>query len=355
MPFYVADRASDRNNNFNLIRMFAAIGVLISHSWPIALGAGTAEPLSGLLPGMTLGEVSVLVFFCISGFFIARSFANRSSLGAFLMARILRLFPALVVVLVLTVLVAGLWLSTAPPSQFWAATPGYILHNLSLFFLQYDLPGVFSGNPYGPAINGSLWTLNYEVLCYGGVVLAGVAGLLARPALFGLALVGFLGLFAMAEVLDMPGRVETLLRLAFPFAVGMSFWVWRTHIRLSGWLALIFLAASMLIRGTEWFFPVFTTALSYAVFVAGYARVPMLLHYNRIGDYSYGTYIYAFPVQQLVAYHGILSPEANIALALPVTLFCAILSWHWVEAPMLKLKLTGQGGRAGHPRPTRRI
>lgn len=129
----IADRASGRDNNFNLLRILAALGVLVSHAYPISLGFGTPEPLSAVLGGVTLGTVSVMIFFSISGFFITRSFAGRTSVARFLQARCLRLFPALVVVLITTLLVGGIWLTTAAPVVFWAAAPDYFLRNLGLF------------------------------------------------------------------------------------------------------------------------------------------------------------------------------------------------------------------------------
>ena len=224
-PPRFADRAAGRGNNFNLLRILAAIGVLISHAYPISLGPDAAEPLSAQLGGITLGTVSVMIFFSISGFFITRSFAARASLARFLQARCLRLFPALIVVSAVTVLVAGFWLTTAPQTVFWAAVPEYVLRNITLFSLNYDLPGVFAANLYGPAINGSLWTLSYEVLCYLGVVVAGLAGLLARPWLFALALIGFAGSYALNMVHPLHARIDSLLLLGLPFAIGMAFWV----------------------------------------------------------------------------------------------------------------------------------
>jgi len=186
----IGDRIAEHNNNFNLLRMLAATGVLVSHAYPISLGGGAVEPLATLLKGITLGSLCLMVFFVISGFFIARSFAGKSSLISFLRARALRLFPALAVALAATVLAAAA-LTTASAAVYWAAVPEYYLGNVTLFFLKYELPGVFATNPYGGAINGSLWTLNYEVLCYMGVVICGLLGLLGRPALFGLGLAGF--------------------------------------------------------------------------------------------------------------------------------------------------------------------
>ena len=334
----IADRASGRDNNFNLLRILAALGVLVSHAYPISLGADAAEPLSVFLGGSTLGTVSVMIFFSISGFFITRSFAGRRSLTQFLRARALRLFPALVVVLIVTVLVSGLWLTTVTPSEFWSATPKYILRNVTLFSPLYDLPGVFVANPYGPPINGSLWTLNYEVLCYVSVVLAGLAGLLSRPWFFAVALLGFAVAYCVNMLHPLHPRIDNLLRLGLPFAVGMSFWVWRRVIPLSVPIGLVLLACVYLSRQTAIIEPVMALALAYGVFVIGYAKSPLLHRYNRVGDYSYGTYVYAFPIQQMVAGFVVVSPLTNIALALPATLCCAILSWHLVEAPAVRSK-----------------
>ena len=334
----IADRASGRDNNFNLLRILAALGVLVSHAYPISLGFGTAEPLSGLLGGVTLGTVSVMIFFSISGFFITRSFAGRSSMARFLQARGLRLFPALVVVLLVTLLVCGFWLTTAAPGVFWAAAPDYFLRNVTLFVLRYDLPGVFAANPYGAPINGSLWTLNYEVLCYLGVILAGLAGLLERPWLFGAALAGFAIVYGVNLVHPLHPRIDSLLMLALPFGIGMSFWVWRRVIPLSVALAVVLLILAYFARQTPITEPVLALALSYTVFVIGYAKSPVLAAYNRMGDYSYGTYVYAFPIQQMLASFGVVTPFANMALALPATLICAVLSWHLVEAPAMRLK-----------------
>jgi peptidoglycan/LPS O-acetylase OafA/YrhL len=333
----IGDRSAGNNNNFNLLRMMAATGVLISHAYPISLGADASQPLATLLKGLTLGNLCVMIFFSISGFFIARSFARKSSLRSFLRARALRLFPALMVVLAVTVIVAAT-LSTASAKIYWSAVPEYYLRNLSLFFLKYELPGVFTTNPYGGAINGSLWTLNYEVLCYMGVVVCGLLGFLGRPALFGLGLAGFAIAYGFTMMLDLHSRIEALMSLALPFAVGMSFWVWRDRIPLTPSLA----AAGGLVATLAWltpiFIPVFTLAVSYAVFVLGYARLSWAMSYNRIGDYSYGTYVYAFPIQQSLAWYGVVCPLWNMAIATPLTLFCAVLSWHFVESQALKWK-----------------
>jgi len=339
----IGDLAGSRDNHFNLLRMLAATGVLVSHAWPISLGPGAPEPLGAAL-GFSLGTVCVFVFFAISGFFITRSYAEAPDWRRFLRARVLRLFPALAVVLVVIVLVAGTVLGGADPEAVWRAAPAYLLRNLTLVSLQYELPGVLLNTPYGPTINGSLWTLVYEVLCYLGVLAAGVLGLLHRPRLFGpvLGLVAA-GCLAVPYLGPVHPRIETAAALALPFTVGAGLYVWRDRLPLSGMLATGLWGLAAVLHGFgpapgPAFLPAFVLALCYSVFCLGYARVPGLLGYNRLGDYSYGIYIYAFPIQQLWAEAGVRDPLANIALSLPPVLVCAALSWHLVERRALALK-----------------
>ena len=216
--------------------MIAATAVLVSHAFPIALGEGAAEPLY-TLTGMSLGGHAVAVFFILSGLLIARSFDRGSDLKRFVMARAMRLFPALVLVLLLTVLM-GAFVTTLPLSRYFTATETltYFPRNLSLAFLQYPLPGVFGDNPLPDDINGSLWTLFYEVVCYAAVVGFGWFGLLrnriAFTGVFGLISI----LFLLAEGWEPAGslayRANALLSLGFPFALGMLAYVWRNHLKL---------------------------------------------------------------------------------------------------------------------------
>lgn len=346
---FIADRSDGRDNNFNLIRIIAASLVLVAHAYPLSLGAEFGQPFESTLHGLSLGLMSVWAFFAISGFFITRSFDRNPSASSFLIARALRLFPALAVVTVITILVAGLLLTQAPPSVFWDEAGSYFIRNMLLFKLQYTLPGVFESNPYGAAINGSLWSLSYEVTCYVGVLLCGLLGFLGNKKIFaGLTLL-FLCFYTVIVVfIDVNPRIEVLTRLGLPFLSGMVFYIWRRHVPLSWSLLALSAALSFMAWFTPLFLPVFAISLSYAVIFAGYVKTPLLLRYNKLGDYSYGVYIYAFPIQQLVAQSGVTTPVLNMAMSFPLSLLCAVLSWHFIEAPAMKLrfprKVHGQAG-----------
>ncbi|WP_425082428.1 acyltransferase family protein [Ruegeria arenilitoris] len=334
----IGARSVGRDNNFNLIRMLAAGGVLVSHAFPLSWGEAAGQPFESTLHGLSLGMICVWLFFAISGFFITRSFDRKQSASAFVTARMLRLLPALTVVTIVTILVAGTLLTTAPPNVFWASAPDFFVRNMLLFKLQYTLPGVFEGNPYGPAINGSLWSLSYEVTWYTAVLLCGILGILGRKKLFAGISILFLVLYAAEMVTDLHPRMTQITRLGLPFMTGMAFYIWRQHIPLSLSILATLTGLTVIAWFTPLFLPVFAVALSYAVFVVGYANWPVLKHYNRLGDYSYGVYIYAFPIQQLVAQSGVTTPAINMAISLPFTLICAVLSWHLVEAPAMKLR-----------------
>lgn len=333
-----------RDNNLNAVRMAAASAVLVSHAFPIT---GAAEPLRALT-GATGGELAVAVFFGISGLLIARSFDRRESIARFVLARVLRLYPALVVVLALTV-VAGAWFTRLPLAQYAAqpATWSYIPVNLLLYNPQFALPGVFETNPFGTTINGSLWTLFYEVACYAGVAALGLAGILRRRWLALGVLLGVVLAHAAITIVNGPGgiaegrvplRIVLLAQLAFPFMLGTCAYVWRARLPLSGWIALaLWLPLPLLAPG-----PAMTgglvIALVYAALWLGFVPKGRVLAYNRLGDYSYGVYIYAFPVQQaLAAQMPGMTTSANIALALPLTLVLAVASWSLIERRALGL------------------
>ena len=336
----LADVLGGRDNNLNLIRMVAASAVLVSHAFPIALGPGTQEPLEHLT-GMSLGGLAVAVFFALSGLLIARSFDRRPSMTRFVVARILRLFPALAVVLGFTVL-AGLWLTELGPGIYLTSidTLTYFPRNFTLVFMQYDLPGVFETNAYPGAINGSLWTLFYEVVCYGGVVVLGLLGFLKRKGWYAV----FLGVFSLLFLWGLTWtpeggllrRADLLIQLGFPFALGVMAYVWRDRLILSWQIAVFMWLLCIPAYGTQ-YMPFFVVvALSYSVAWAAFVPKGRVLSYNRAGDYSYGVYIYAFPTQQAISYFfPDAGPYLNMALSFPIVICLAALSWHLIEKKAL--------------------
>lgn len=341
---YVIDFSDGRDNNINLLRFLAAGAVLVSHAWPISSGPDATQPLQQSI-GLTLGTVAVLFFFALSGFLIARSYDRGSSVARWTAARVLRLFPGLLVVLAITALVLGPLTTQLPVGEYLSdrRTLTYLPRNMSLWALQYDLPGVFVANPYGTAINGSLWTLVYEALCWIGVLVLGFTGLLRKGRLTAVAMVSIGVALVVIDQTNVLGLgVERLLRLgllAQPFMIGVAIYIWRDRIPMTWGLAVGLAAAAALARDTVVFNYVFVVALSYWGFALAYLPTGAIRKFNLLGDYSYGIYIYAFPAQQLVVhFFGDQTPARNIALAAPLTLFFAVLSWHLVERRSLEAR-----------------
>lgn len=338
---YLGAAARGRENNLNLIRASAATAVLVSHAWPIALGGGADEPLSALM-GHSLGTLAVYAFFIISGFLITASFARRQNPRLFVQARALRLFPGLFASLLLVGFVLGPIVTDLPLASYLTnpEVPLFVLQNMLLVSPAYTLPGVFETNPW-PTVEGSIWTLVYEVACYLGVLIAGLFGVFRKPHYLILTLFLYLVIWLVWSVMGMNlhPKLDALHRLSFPFAIGVLFFALRDRIPLTAWLLLPLITLRIFASGTAAAEPAMALVLGYAVLWLAYVPRGHLLAYNRLGDYSYGIYIYAFPLQGAVIWFlGPMTAGMNIAISLPITLLFAALSWHLIEAPALRLR-----------------
>ena len=149
-----------RSNNFDALRLLAALTVVVAHAWPL-----TGVSPSPMLGGIKVFHLAVFVFFAISGYLITTSWQRAPRVRRFLAARVLRIFPALILVVVLTVLVIGPVATTLPLGEYFTSpqTWGYLV--TVTLAAAYQLPGVFDQNPLD-VVNGSLWTLGPEFACY---------------------------------------------------------------------------------------------------------------------------------------------------------------------------------------------
>lgn len=336
-----------RDNNFNLIRIIAALAVLITHSFALAIGSGLAEPFRESL-GMSMGDIAVDVFFVTSGFLVTASILSRQSALEFLWARILRIYPALFVMLFLTVFVLGVAFTSVSMKTYWSSSQTYIYLARGATLLAgvaFKLPGVFDGNPYQQAVNGSLWTMPHEVRLYGVLVLVWL-GLHWKPHLrlhvFKNTLIAFALVAALyvltAHIYALP--IGVVPKLFFMFFSGAAFYVLRKHIALNPWLFGIFAMGLFVAAGNkDAFFFVYILVIAYVLFYLAYVPSGPIRQYNKLGDYSYGIYIYAFPVQQSIAalIPGVTVPQM-IALSAVITLTLAVLSWHLLEKRALRHK-----------------
>jgi peptidoglycan/LPS O-acetylase OafA/YrhL len=337
-----ARRRLHRDNNFDALRLVAATLVILSHSW--ALTGSVVDPVVALTGGrLYAGELGVWIFFAMSGYLVTDSYRNRRSVVAFLEARALRIYPAFLVAIVFGIVVGAL-VTTLPLHAYFADanTWRYLYRNL-VFDLRYELPGVFPTNPYPRAVNGSIWTLPGEAFMYLFVAALGVTTLLWHRRACGFVLAALIATIA-AEPLIVTGvpRIGSPLYAlpAISFLTGMLMLLYRERVVLHG-AVIVALVALVLIAAPH----VPSAVPLYACVVGAYVTFYLAFHRvrvpipERIGDVSYGLYVYAFPMQQFVVWldPGI-GPWRLFAIAFPPTFALAWLSWHFVERPALSLK-----------------
>lgn len=341
----LGDVAHGRDNNFNLLRFCAAFAVLISHSFAVATGSVSAEPMRHTL-GLTWGYIAVDVFFLTSGFLVTASLLSRRSAVGFAWARALRILPALWVMLALTVFGLGLGVTNSSPHAYLTdrETWRYFLKNAILLRgIVPGLPGVFRSNPLGGVVNGSLWTLEPEVKMY--VILFALGILCAVTRRLSVIRWGVVAIAVSAAMLyfmngNFDNGSDEYSRLTFLFFLGASCYVLKDYIPFNRWPFFVLLAVVLLSAlDRRAFFLVFSIALPYLVFYVAYGFGGRIRAFNRWGDYSYGIYIYAFPVEQTIAH---LVPGISVAplmgFSAIVTLALAMLSWHLLEKRALELK-----------------
>lgn len=345
-----------RNNSLNLVRLVLAASVLFAHGYYIA-GAGVGPHVDG----ENLGGWAVFGFFALSGYLITGSRWN-NTLGVYLVHRIARIFPAFLVCLVVMVAAFGPigYVHVHGSLAGYLTTPtqplNFVFMNSLLRVNAYDIAGTPGNVPYPGAWNGSLWTLYYEFLCYVIVGILALVGWVRRhPASLALAWAASVGLHAgwphgVGALLGGNGDAVLLFKLLPLFLGGALVQALRHRLPLH-WLGAAASVAAVL--GAVWALDGWGAQLT-APFIAYLllwvgsvvpAPAVVLRH-----DVSYGVYIYAFPVQQLLVLTGI--HQVNLFLYDVVALACtvplAVASWLLVERPAMRR------ARRAHGAPARR-
>jgi peptidoglycan/LPS O-acetylase OafA/YrhL len=336
----LGDHWSGRDNNFNLLRLVAATLVLVSHSFAISLQSGAAEPFRSSL-GLSLGELAVDIFFAASGFLVTASLFTRRDVIEFAAARGLRIFPGLWVSLALTVLVFGFCFTSLAPSAFfseWQTWRFTIKNAILVRGVEWTLPG------FPHAVNGSLWTLPSEIAMY--ALLAGawvglwflrdrrvgiVSALCIAAALLGV--VVDLGMFLTDTPTD-------FWRLLAKFFCGAALYVARDRIPATrAWFIGVVVLLALSAFDKTAFGVVYRCSIAYLTLYLALVPAGRVRLFNRVGDFSYGMYIYAFPVQ-IVLYHlwPQVGPLRMLVISFAITWLFAYGSWHLVEERSLRLK-----------------
>jgi peptidoglycan/LPS O-acetylase OafA/YrhL len=333
---------TSRSNNFDAVRLLAALSVVFSHSFLIAEGSEASEPFVWLTGNQCiLGLVGVFVFFIISGYLVTASFCRSPRPGRFAQHRFMRIYPGLVVNALVCAFLIGPLVSSLPVRAYLAGAGlgDFLYKALTLNPGPLQLPGVlFADNSVGLLINGSLWTLRYEVMMYVLVLLLGLAGLLRLSTAIALTALGIVAVGFEQHLKPFGDFGEAAWFLGF-FGSGMVLYFIRDRVVLHWQGVLLALAALALFVWMGRFIMLFPLAGAYLVI--GFARRhDRFLDYSKyLGDLSYGLYVYGWPSEQLVMWLS--GGRANwwqIFLgSLCVALPAAWLSWHGVEKWALRI------------------
>ncbi|PPH07286.1 acyltransferase [Rathayibacter sp. AY1C1] len=330
-----------RSNSINALRLGLAVLVIVSHSFP--LGGYGDDPGFG---GSTLGAWAVGGFFATSGFLITASRLRSRSLVDFLWRRFLRIYPAFLVSLLVVAFVAAPLASLLLGAGEYSAAGAvrFVFANAALYIREYGIAGMLGSVPYPGAWNGSLWSLFYEFVSY--VVIGLLVSLAPARWVRPLVVAGFAGLTLVAAVLatdlvPFPAPLNQTVTLVGYFLAGALVHLYRDRLPLTGALTAVAAVLLVLVIATGLYRVLAGLPLAYLMVAPG-ARLPL----RRVGathDVSYGMYIYAFPVQQLLSL-AIVGAGADvplwayIALSVAATVPLAWASWLLVERPAMRLK-----------------
>ncbi|MGH6838827.1 MAG: acyltransferase family protein [Methylocella sp.] len=332
------------SNNFGALRLLFAVLVILSHSLELVDGNRSREILTRIFGTLSFGELGVDGFFLISGYLVTKSFQDSRSAGEYVLKRVLRIYPGYVVAYLLCLLALGPFVG----GQAAALSIGKVLWRMVLLRAP-EMEGVFAGTP-NAVLNGSMWTIKYEFLCYLLVLAAGLIGLLSKRFILSLLTVGALALSAVLQnilgwfpdrLINFVGDPGLIVRFIGVFGCGALFYLYRDRIRYDRRLSTL--------AGCGLMVMMFSPRLAVAALsiLGGYVlfwfafnvKSPTLAAVGQKVDLSYGVYLYAWPVQMLLIWldPGI-SPWLVFIEATAIAGIFAFGSWWLVEKPFLNLK-----------------
>ena len=329
---------------FDALRLLLSLWVFVLHSFAVCWGAEfagefAANPLHRIIITPVLP-----MFFIVSGYLVTGSAIRTKSILTFLSFRALRIAPALVVEVTLSAVVLGPWLTEKSLSEYFT-DPLFIKYFLNITgSLHFFLPGLFAHNPVNGIVNLNLWTLKPEFYCYLFISLLIFSKLMFSRKYF--SLLGLLVLFAAAAYVVGGKNLQNFVAVAdwkfliLGFILGCSAYHWNDRIVVTGGRAMIAVLVACLAFAYPPLIILGLLAATYLIVYLGMRKL-YLPGFLRNGDYSYGIYLFGFPIQQTLVYF-LPSEFTNglivLVFGLPLTLAVAMFSWNFVEKPTLKLK-----------------
>lgn len=325
---------------FDAIRLYLSITIMALHSLTLAKGVSGYLASPSWIHSLALSLLPA--FFGLGGFLVTGSGMRVRSVGKFALHRFLRIFPALALEVFLSAIVLGAIFTTLNLHDYFSSSEFWIYFKNIVGIINFNLPGVFFDNPFPRTVNGNLWTLRPDYYGYLALICLMLFGIFGRKRLYFyfllLGLIISLGLDFATEV-GKPHFVPTDSALVFSFLFGSLLFLkadiipWRVDI-------LLFCLFFYILFGQEGGLSYLSSALIvYVIVYAGMIKIPMP-EFLKFGDYSYGIYLYGFPIQQALVAKLLWVREWYILFPVSavLTLALAVISWHYVEKPFLKLK-----------------
>jgi peptidoglycan/LPS O-acetylase OafA/YrhL len=334
--------ADNRPSGFDYMRLALALSVVGLHFATIDYGATFAGEFLFNTWRRPFAAIVLPMFFSLSGFLVAGSLLRSKTLFAFIGLRVCRIVPALAVEILLCAFILGPIFTTIPLSEYFADRLFYRYFFNIIGHVQFLLPGVFPSNPHPNVVNEQLWTIPWELRCY---ILIAAMSLMSvfrsRVLLIVIALVFNAAVFCNYGLTPPDGWVSRVAGfiLIEAFLAGIVVFVFSDKLPHSRWFFLLSLIATVALllipRGD--FFVSFPAA--YVTVYLGLLNPPRNQALLR-GDYSYGIYLYGFPIQQAIAYVNDAHRcwYIDVLYVLPLTLMVAVASWWLVEKPTLSLR-----------------
>ena len=322
-----------KNLNIQFTRFIAAWLVIFSHAYSLSIADDSVEPGKMFSGGQIyVGSISVIIFFLIGGYYISKSAERLKEAKSFFIARFKKLWPPLFAVTLVSIFVCG-FISTYSLSEYYTNVQTYKYLLNACFVPVHNLPGVFENNIYESAVNGALWTMLVEAVCYIVCFIFYKLGLLSKKWFKITIIPAVLLAGAMIIFEERFAPYHVALRACLSFYIGMGIYIYRDKIKINKLAGFICLGLFILMVGIHQSDIGIYLFLPYGLLVLWYGMKQVGKTLGYLGNLSYGMYLVAFPVQQTITYFfgGSMNPYINLGLASLISIILGYIIYNLIE------------------------
>lgn len=339
---YLGEYTNKRSNNLSFLKFIAALLVILCHAFPLSMGEQNTDFISEYTHStMSFGSIAVGVFFISSGYLVTKSIMKHKSTKQYLLARIKRIFPPLIVTIILSVLILGLFASNLSIiSYFKNKQTWFYLLNI-LLIPVHNLPGVFENNVYKSVVNGALWTLPVEFACYIFLLILYKTELLERhtKVLVTLLFISFIGIFMVNIPILMVLR--NFVEPVYLFFIASAMYIYKDKIKIDSKYLYLFTILYIILFVLKKGHLANVICLPYIILYISFCLPQIHSKLASLGNYSYGMYLIGFPTQQVIAMYlqGSHAIAMNFLIASIIATIYGVFIYYCVDLNINKIKL----------------